>query len=295
MKKKLLIIIGIIILVIVILVAIGSSSPSSVSIDGSTLSLPVKTESDIQKLKDVSDPSISYDLVRENPYSHKREVVSWGGKVFVEPRQSSSGVELQVFLNNVSDKNFYVIYEEPSFQVKRDDFVMVYGIVDGTYRGKNLMGATLEIPKIKAGYIEKTDRAQAVAPAIKTITLDKIVKQHGFNVTLDKLELAESETRVYLTIKNSSDKKVSFYTHGAKLLQNSKQLEPKMIFEETEKLPSEFLSGIEASGVLVFPEVNPGGSLKLVLQEPYAETSFEEMMAGEADFEEMVFEIPLPK
>lgn len=293
MKKKILIGVGILFLIIVVLVVIGSSSPSSVKVGNSNLALPAKTESDITALKSGVDSTVTYDLVRENPSKYKDKIVSWAGRVFVDPRKTDNGIELQVFLNDSSDKNFYVSYKDPNFQVVRDNFIVVYGVVSGTYKGTNLFGATLEIPKIEAGYVEKTDRAQAVAPAQKIITVGKAIEQKGFYVTLDKIELANTETRIYLSVKNNTKYKVSFYTYSAKLVQDGKQLSQQTVFGgDRKELPGEFLPGVTAEGIVVFPVINQSGTVKIVLDKPYAQnTSFEEMTSGAADFKEISLDV----
>ncbi|MFQ9811248.1 MAG: hypothetical protein ACLRYB_18375 [Segatella copri] len=50
---------------------------------------------------------------------------------------------------------------------------------------------------VEAESVKVVDYQTAVAPAKKELTLtDQTVEQHGYSVAIDKIEFAESETRV---------------------------------------------------------------------------------------------------
>lgn len=254
-------------------IACASNSTSGTTNEAQSSDLPVfpvSNKEDIALLKSKVNRSLTYDIVNSNPDQYKDEVIEWGGKVFAEPEIDDSGVYFQVFATG-DNKNFVVGYQDPNFKVKRDDYVIVTGIVKGKFEGTNAFGAALEVPLIQAGYVEKTTRSNAISPAITTVPVNAINSQNGFDVTLTKVELAKDETRFFLKVLNGSGEKVSFYTYQAKVTQGNKQLEPKMLFNTAEELPNEFLPGITAEGVLVFPAVDPQPKqLVLYLDKPYS-------------------------
>ena len=70
---------------------------------------------------------------------------------------------------------------------------------------------------------------------------------------------------------NNSGEKVSFFTSDAKVTQGSKQYETGTVFDDSEDLPSEYLSGVKAEGVFVFPAVDRDKKLTLVLDSPHSD------------------------
>jgi hypothetical protein len=54
-----------------------------------------------------------------------------------------------------------------------------------------------------------TTYAEVVAPSEKTIKINESKDQHGYEVTIEKIEFANAETRVYLTINNNGSSNFS--------------------------------------------------------------------------------------
>jgi P pilus assembly chaperone PapD len=117
-------------------------------------------------------------------------------------------------------------------------------------------------------------------------------EQNGFSVTLDKIELTDKQTRVWLSVKNASNYKVSLYDFSAKIVQGGKQLEPKYISNKDLELPSEYLQNVSAKGVIVFPAVNETGNVKFVIDAPYAQDVPFELYSS-MKFKEISFEVEL--
>jgi hypothetical protein len=252
----------------------SSSQTSSTGTDDNKVSdlptFPINNKADLALLKSKVNKSLSYDIVNSDPDKYQDEIIEWGGRVFTEPEIDESGVYFQVFATG-DDKNFVVGYQDPSFKIKRDDYIIVTGKVNGKFEGKNAFGAALELPLIQAGYVEKTTRSNALSPAISTVPVNVSNNQNGFDVTVTKVELAKDETRFFLKVTNGSGDKVSLYTYQAKVTQGNKQLEAKSLYNKAEELPSDFLSGVTAEGVLVFPAVDPQPKqVILFLDKPYS-------------------------
>jgi len=203
---------------------------------------PVTSESEIVELKSRVDKNLTYDLVNGNPEKYKGEIIQWGAKVFTEPEKDEDGVYFQAYVGG-DDRNVAVLYRKSDFQIKEDDYVIIYGVVKGNFDGENAFGAKLEIPMIEAGYIEAGSRNDVVAPASEIIPVNDSVTQNQFTVTLEKVELADDETRFFIKLKNDSQSEVSFYTYDSKLTQGSNQYESESIYDSGMKLPSSILSG----------------------------------------------------
>jgi hypothetical protein len=150
--------------------------------------------------------------------------------------------------------------------------------------GKNVFGAELNAPVVEAEKIEIIDYITAVSPTIKTIDVDNTVEQHGIKVTLEKIELAKEETRVYIKVKNDSEDNASIWTHTAKLVQSSKQYEEEYNFDaDYPELQSELLPEIETEGVITFNAISEEETIKFVIEGTSDDYSL--------DFEPFVFEV----
>ncbi|MGF7534692.1 DUF4352 domain-containing protein [Bacillus mexicanus] len=145
--------------------------------------------------------------------------------------------------------------DDSNLDIKDDDIIHVVGTVKDKFDGENALGGSVSAPRIVADSIEKSDYATAFAPAQKTINVNKTQNQHGFALTLQKVELAEKETRLYVNIENKSKDEINFYKFNAKITADNKQIEPKSDLSEYPKIQSEILPGVKTEGVIAFPKI----------------------------------------
>lgn len=227
-----------------------------------------------------------FDKMYSNPKEYKGYEVEFTGQVFVDPERDDSGVYLQVYAKPEQfEQNTIVAYEDSNFDVKVDDFVKVIGIVKDEFEGENLMGGTITAPFIEATSIEVVDYITAVAPTIKEVVVDETIDQHGMEVTLQKIEFAEVETRVYMKITNNTNETVYFDGFGAKLISGSTQYETKDNFGSgLPEIPFNILAGIEAEGVLTYPAIEEQSGTFTLHAEGYSDN-------WELDFKPYVFEV----
>ena len=65
-----------------------------------------------------------------------------------------------------------------------------------------------------------------MVPTIKSVELSRVTQdQLGYSITVEKVEFAEKETRVYVTIQNNGSSNFSAYSFNSKIIQNGKQYE----------------------------------------------------------------------
>lgn len=209
-----------------------------------------------------------YEQLYSDPEKFEGAKVDFFAQIFMDVERDGQGTYIQAFADpENSSKNTIIAIADPSLDVARGDVIHVTGVVKGEFTGTNAFGAKITAPAILADKIEKTDYATAFSPAKETIQLDKELDHNGFVVNLHKVELAEDETRVYLSITNKMQNKIRMYSHSAKLTQESKQYEPKLIIgDRYPKLQSEILPGITSDGVIVFPRIEGSSQLKLFLE-----------------------------
>ena len=102
----------------------------------------------------------------------------------------------------------------------------------------------------------------AVVPTIKEITPENAIsEQNGISLKVDKIEFAETETRVYMTETNASSAKFNMWVYSIKITQNGQQIEQdstSMSSYEGDyaQLSTEILPNASSSGILVFPAMD---------------------------------------
>ncbi|GAB3049293.1 DUF4352 domain-containing protein [Virgibacillus ainsalahensis] len=199
-----------------------------------------------------------FDKMYSDPAAYQNQEVEFTGKVFIEPERDADGTYIQVYAKPENhEQNIIVGIEDSNLEVSMDDYVKVTGVVMDQFEGENLMGGTLAVPVVYASSVETVDYITAVSPTLKTIEVNEEINQHGFAVEVQKIELAENQTRVYVKVTNNTDDNVSLYEHSTYLILGNQQLETEYNYEsDLPELQSEILPGVEAEGVLQFPAID---------------------------------------
>jgi hypothetical protein len=211
----------------------------------------------------------NWDLALTDADRYKDEPVRLTGRIFLPPEVSAEVVGFQIYTTaGLTDGNTIVV--GPSgLKVKEDDYVQVEGKLEGMFEGENLFGATLRVPRVVADKVTVVGRNVAIPP-VKTYDVNQSINQHGLTITLERVEVADPETRLYVKVQNGSKYKAYLFTSDANLVQGNKQFEPKITFDTSSpELPSDILPGIEAEGVILFDPVNAEESLKFIWEDPH--------------------------
>lgn len=214
-------------------------------------------------------PREEFNLVYSNPKKYKGKEVEFYGKIFTNVEKDNDGTYMQMYTNeDGSDNNVLVGINDPNLNVKSGDIVYVRGVVKGEEKGENAFGAELTLPVILASKVEITDYGIAYAPALKIIEVNQEQDQHGYKLTLKKVEIAENETRAYIKIENSSSNKISFYSFNSILTQGSNQIEQEDNWEANyPEVSSEILPGIIQEGVVTFKKIDAqGGNFNIIFE-----------------------------
>jgi hypothetical protein len=189
-------------------------------------------------------------VLSTDPNAHKGAAVDVVGKVFGEVGRDSEGVYWQMFANpRKSEYSTAVGIRKTEFVPKVDDYVHVVGVVRGAFKGTNAFGGEITAISVLASVAEPSDALGAASPAKRTAALNQSRTQHGLTLVLEKVEFADDETRVFLTVSNGSQQKASFYSFNSKSVQGSAQFEPES-FNDYPEIQSELLPGVRSSGVL---------------------------------------------
>ena len=141
----------------------------------------------------------------------------------------------------------------------------------------NEVSSNVECPLIVDATVTKGSYMEIVVPTIAEISPAVSQDQNGIVVTVDKVEYAENETRVYVTINNGTDYNFSCGTYSAKLLIDGKQIDQDNMSQtlynspELTELSYEVMAGTSSSGTLIFPAIEQGVAFQFILPDAYSD------------------------
>lgn len=202
-------------------------------------------------------PEDKIDDIYVSTKAYKGMNIKITGKVF-NVNKDSDGIEFQIHRDvDNQEQNTIIYFQNTKKTIKEGDFVAIDGYVYDTYSYTNLYGGTISAPYIVAYNVKIKSYKDVVRPTIKEVSLNKSINKHGVNVTVEKVEFAEKETRVYVTIENNSGYEFNLYEHSSKIVQNGSQYEYESNYKaDYKEIQSEVLSGVSTSGVLTFPAMS---------------------------------------
>lgn len=193
-----------------------------------------------------------------SPKDFKGKYVELTGRVFTTPETQDDMVFLQMWQDskNADHNTIVVASKEIAGDIESEDYIKLTGYVQDEFKGENMMGGEIIAPQIMAEKIEKSSYKDVISPTNKTIDVNKTIEKNGVKVTLSKVELADNETRVYLSIDNQSGYTYSFYSFNSTIIQNKKQFKEESNFEAGyDEIESDISSGVKEEGIICFKAI----------------------------------------
>lgn len=249
---SILLLIGIV-MIIGVATAINGNNGSAVSGIAGTTSEIVSSEAPAE----LTEAEI--DQLYTDPGAFKGRRVTLTGRVFQNPEKDRNVMYFQIFTDiENSDRNTVIAYQSDEALVAVDDYVRVTGVVQGEDRGYNAFGGIISAPRVLADSIEIVSYAEAAAPSLKTVELSGVTQdQYGYSVTVHKVEFAEKETRVYVSIQNNGSSSFSVYSFNTKIVQDGKQYEEERNYRaDYPEIQTDLQPGASTQGVIAFPAMN---------------------------------------
>ena len=165
------------------------------------------------------------------------------------------------------ERTLVVVGADPG--VTEGQWVQIQGALHSYWNTQNLMGGELRLPVVAARRVVSITRADAF-PASRAVQVDQSITQHGLTITLQRLEIADLETRLYVHAINNSPNKASLYAFDAVLVQGTQQIKKKDVFDQDLEEPDTTLvSGTETQGILLFESMSPDTSpVRLIWEDP---------------------------
>ena len=215
-----------------------------------------------------------------DPDKYTGRAVKLTGKVFGDVEYSEGSVGFQMYADPSNNSmNTIVGYYGDDLTVTEGAFVKISGIVLSKFEGSNAFGGAVTAPMILAQSAEIVSYQEAVSPTIKEVVPESNSQtQLGYTVTVQKVELAASETRVYLKVDNNGSSKFNLYSFNSKLVQNGKQYEEQRNYKaDYPEVQTDLLSGVSTEGIICFPAIE-NTDFQLIFEgrsDNYMDESFE--------------------
>ncbi len=203
--------------------------------------------------------SENYAELVSDPEGNRGASVDITGKVFQPPEVRGGEAVFQMWADpKNSEWNTIVRTDADSARVSSDDYVRVTGNVSGSFEGENAFGATVTAVELEADQIEPVDPIEAIDPTQKSVEVGQTREDNGFSITVDRVDFGREITRVYLSVRNATNNNATFFTHDARIVQGSRQVDTEQPFEyELPRIPSDISPGVVAEGVVAFGPVDP--------------------------------------
>ena len=217
------------------------------------------------------------DSLFTNPDEYAGKYVKLSGQLLDAPETDGEITAIQAWHDIENYSQNFIIQTDAADGIENQDYVWVDGKIDGTFSGENAFGGSVECPLIVDATVTKGSYMEIVVPTIAEITPAASQDQNGIVVTVDKVEYAENETRVYVTINNGTDYNFSCGTYSAKLLIDGKQIDQDNMSQtlynspELSELSYEVMAGTSSSGTLIFPAIEQGVAFQFILPDAYSE------------------------
>lgn len=197
-----------------------------------------------------------------DPDAYKGKYIKIAGQVFNTDRDGDT-VAVQAWYDVENYEEDFIAYINSDESFKTDDFIIVDGVIEGTFSGENAFGGEIATVQINADSIEKSTYAEAIAPATETREVNKEVTEADATLTVSKVEFAESETRIYVELNNKSDYTVSAYTGSARIVQDGKQYDADYNYEADYPEIDDVSAGASKEGIICVKPLDPEKEITL--------------------------------
>jgi hypothetical protein len=120
------------------------------------------------------------------------------------------------------------------------------------------------------GYTPRPQVSATPRPMSRIVQVNQTLSQYGLSLTLQRLEIGETETRVYVRAANRSVDEASCLTCGLALSQGSRELQDEFrLHPELRPLPYELAPGGSAESVVYFGRIEPTGVVRFEWDGPF--------------------------
>ena len=197
------------------------------------------------------------DKAYSSPDSYTYKYMKISGVVFGEPEVDEDYVYFQMYGDATNYEKNTLVVAPKGTKVKENDYVVVDGMISGSYDYDNYFGATITSLLLQAENVSESNYIDVVSPSLKTLKPNLSINQYGYQVTIEKVEFSPIETRVYVRVKNNGTDNFNLYANISKVVQSGKQYDTQYNASyEYEEVQSDLRVGAETSGVVTYPPLD---------------------------------------
>lgn len=230
------------------------------------------------KLREFEDPEdrvyvdeSEFDHIFDCPDEYVGKYIKVVGRVADGPERDNNEWYIYQAWHDIenSDRNFAFRTNSTIENLGREGYVQVEGkIVEDFGTAKTFHGVLIE-----AVNVTPLDYIEAMAPTLKEIVPQGAsTTQNNITVQVDKVQYAETETRVFITMDNASDTTFRPDDTLTKLILNDQELEiaeeemSNYWGQEYGVVPYELLSHTKEPALIVFPPIDQNTSFQLHME-----------------------------
>lgn len=178
------------------------------------------------------------------------------GQIFNEVQSDGSGTYFQMYTDIENYEKDVMVYVADGYKAETEKNVHVQGVVTDTYTGENLMGGEITCAVISAKSVEDATYEEAFAPALKTTESNASLTVGNVKITVNKVEFAENETRLHVTVNNNSSDSAEVYPYSSAIVQDGKQYDYEENYTAGYKtIPDAVQAGANVSGIMTYPAI----------------------------------------
>lgn len=196
--------------------------------------------------------------VYADPAGYRGKYVKLVGRA-ISTLERHTGESSFLFIPEGCSSPIAVHSADSSLQIEEGDILLV----DGKFWSTKNTGT--DLPHLAAADLTHSTYKDAFRPTLKEISLALTQVQEGCSVTVEKVEFAKEETRLYLRIQNTGGASISYW-NGYLVQGGTQYAETHNAEARYEVLPGDILPGVTATGVVVFPALKDPGALQIYFQ-----------------------------
>ncbi len=277
----------------------GSMAPQATSSGGSGDTLPAGSSSSSSgsagsQATGSGSPGITltnvqWSSVEADPRAYSGDSVRVLGEIVQVVPNSGGPTVYRAYLDPPTDSEEVAVETTGTSLLPTDTYVSIAGTDQGSAQFTlTLTGNIVTIPLIAANTMTVVTADTVIAPTLATWGPSQPITQNGLTITVTKVELAATETRVFFTATNASNLGVLVSALEATAVQGSNQ--PSLILSSPDYagFPQTIEPGVTTTAEVVFgPVSQTGGPLTIRL------SNVEDQNFSES-WSDYVFSVPPP-
>ena len=191
--------------------------------------------------------------------NNKGKSIEYTGRVSMDLYEDENYTYYEVLQNieKFSDELVIRVPREMSKNLSMSDFLYGTGVIIGTLEETKVLGPKGSTALVEINDVESGDYIDTIGRAIKTIEINKSQAQNGHSVTIDKVEVSEHDTRLFLTVKNDNENKIHMSSYRATIVAGGKNYAESSNYRaEYPEIVSELNPKTSTEGIISFVPID---------------------------------------